>query len=174
MRPAGSRVLVVARHAKTEQGGPDHERALLERGRRDAAVAGRWLEAEVGRPDLVHVSTSRRTRQTWRAMAATAGATGAELWADRRLYLGHPEELLAVLTETPEEAGVVVLVGHSPGVPALVTHLAHPDRSEPGALAELAAGFPTMACAVLEVEGGWAALGEASAVLRGVHVARGR
>lgn len=169
----GARRLVLVRHAKTEQGSPDHERRLLDRGRRDATAAGAWLVAEVGPPDLVHVSTSTRTRQTWEVMASRTELSRAPVWPDRRIYQGHPADLLAVLTETPAQAATVVLVGHSPGVPALVGHLADHERSDPAALARLQESYPTMACAVLEPTTPWAALAEGGALLRRIQVPRG-
>ena len=58
---------MLLRHAKSswKDDLPDVERPLSPRGRRDAAVAGRWLAEHVGRPDLVLCSVAVRTRQTW-------------------------------------------------------------------------------------------------------------
>ena len=61
---AGSRRLVLLRHAKSSWAGerPDAERPLSDRGRRDAAAAGHWLAEHVGTVDLVLCSTAARTR----------------------------------------------------------------------------------------------------------------
>src|SRR4051812_5759340 len=47
------RRLILIRHAKTEQGGVDLDRALTGRGRRDAREIGRWLAANDHVPDRV-------------------------------------------------------------------------------------------------------------------------
>ncbi len=68
--------LIVMRHAKAGElpGGPDVERALTERGRRDAAAAGRWLRASGFVPEAVICSAARRTRQTWQQVSAELGS----------------------------------------------------------------------------------------------------
>src|ERR1700733_6103572 len=71
-----TRRLVLLRHAKSAWvDGPDHDRPLGKRGRRDAPRAGRWLGRSGYVPDLVVCSTARRTRDTWRLAAAELGAT---------------------------------------------------------------------------------------------------
>ena len=53
------RRLVVMRHAKAEAvAASDHARRLVERGRQDAAEAGRWARAEGVLPDHAFVSTA--------------------------------------------------------------------------------------------------------------------
>ncbi len=147
--------LIVMRHAKAGElpGGPDFERALRPRGRRDSAAAGRWLAASKLRPDLVLCSAARRTRQTWQHLsaaleAAEAGA-GPAFLADRRLYEAASEDVLDVLREAGGDAEIVLYIGHNPAAAGVVGQL---TGSEP-------ASFPTAAIAVLAVAGDWADLG---------------
>lgn len=171
------RRLVLARHAKTEKSGDgeDHERSLLPRGELDAASAGEWLVGDADLvPDLVLCSTARRALQTWTEMARHPRLADVRVQADPRLYNAPPVVLLEVLREAPEAAEVVLLVGHAPGVPALVAELADRQRSQAAALQALDAGFPTMACAVLEPAASWADLGPGTAALPALEVPRGR
>src|SRR3954454_22112926 len=91
------RTLVLLRHAKAvpPESMPDLERPLTDRGRADAAAAGRYLVAEGIEADLVLCSPAQRTRETWQ-YAAEAGATTADIWYDRRIYSAGTDELLDV------------------------------------------------------------------------------
>ena len=108
-----TRRLVLVRHAKAEQGGPDLERALAKRGRADAAALGEWLSKQGIVPDRVVISPSRRTRDTWK-LAAPPGSPEPEV--DERIYDNTVEDLLAVIHSTPEDADTLVVVGHNPSV----------------------------------------------------------
>jgi phosphohistidine phosphatase len=108
-----TRRLVLVRHAKAEQGGPDQERALAKRGRADAAALGRWLSDQGIVPDRVVISPSRRTRQTWE-LAAPPGSPDPEL--DERIYDNTVEGLLAVIHSAPQDVQTLVMVGHNPSV----------------------------------------------------------
>ena len=60
------RTLLLLRHAKSDYpaGVADHERPLAPRGKREAALAGDWLRANVPAVDAVLCSTATRTRET--------------------------------------------------------------------------------------------------------------
>ncbi|MGB3187225.1 MAG: histidine phosphatase family protein [Ornithinimicrobium sp.] len=179
--------LVLLRHAKTEQAGPptqgDHGRRLLERGTADARAAGRVLIDYDLVPDLVLCSTSVRTVQTWEAMVDGAAEAASddgdrgpladvEVWHDRRIYNASPGELLDVLGGVPDDARVVAMVGHAPGIPALAVGLIDPDEPASAASQELSAGFPTMALAVLDGVSEDPAPSAGSMSLRLVHTCR--
>ena len=127
--------LVLIRHAKAEQGSPDLDRALSDRGRSDAAAIGHWLVAQDVNPDRVVISPSRRTRQTWEH----AGTTPAE--ADGRIYDNTVADLLEIIRETPDDVQTLVLVGHNPSMGELAA-LIDPDVRE----------FPTSATAIIELD----------------------
>lgn len=162
------RRLLLVRHAKTEQvaGKIDHDRELLPRGVADARAGGRWLAERGPTPDLVLCSTATRARQTWEHIAAGAGLD-VEVWTDRRIYNAYPDEILAVIREAPEDRGVVVVVGHAPGIPDLGAALADPAGSDDAALAALRAGMPTAVGLEFQFAGDWAELTPDSAALVG-------
>lgn len=130
------RTLVLLRHAKAvpPESMPDLDRPLADRGRADAAAAGRYLVAQGIEAELVLCSPSIRTRETWQ-YAAEAGAIATDIWYDRRIYSAGTEELLDVIHDVPAELRTVVIVGHAPGIPWLADELAldgtSPNRVEP-------------------------------------------
>ncbi|GAA1609515.1 histidine phosphatase family protein [Saccharothrix algeriensis] len=120
------RTLVLLRHAKADRpaGVPDADRPLTDRGHADAAAAGAWLVNQGYVPDLVLCSPSRRTRQTWHAVAlALAGAGSPVVHYERPLYEGSPEDLLQVIHEAPPEHRTVLLIGHNPAISQLTEQL---------------------------------------------------
>ncbi|MBD3785043.1 MAG: histidine phosphatase family protein [Micrococcales bacterium] len=172
-RAARDRTLVLLRHAKAEasNAGGDHERELTGRGRKDATEAGRWLlEHGIG-IDEVLCSTSERTRQTCEAVWES-GCPEAEIHHDRRIYNGSPETILDAVHEADDDADVLMVVGHAPGIPALAELLADGEGSTEGHRA-MAEGFPTCALAVLHYAGRWSDLAFGDARLERFHVARG-
>ena len=141
-------MLIVMRHAKAGElpGGPDFDRPLRPRGRRDSAAAGRWLAGHGFRPDLVLCSAAERTRQTWKYLSPELGGS-PEFSAERRLYQADAEDVADAVRETPESVATVLYIGHNPAAAELATMLtgAEPD-------------FPTAAIAVVRLPGDWASL----------------
>jgi phosphohistidine phosphatase len=140
--------LIVMRHAKAGElpGGPDFDRPLRPRGRRDSASAGQWLASHGFRPDFVLCSAAERTRQTWQHLSATLGGS-PEFSPERRLYYADVEEVAEVIRAAPETAATVLYIGHNPAAAELAAQLtgAEPD-------------FPTSAIAVVRLASNWASL----------------
>jgi len=166
------RQLVVLRHAKSDWpvGTQDHERPLARRGMRDAQVAGQWLVESLPAPDLVWCSSALRTRETW-AQVLAAYETAPPVRLDDRIYDAALPALLTVLAESPRKSGLVLLIGHNPGVQELVLSLTDRGRSEARALAETK--FPTCGLAVLDVDTEWAEIGSGKATMTEFVVPRG-
>lgn len=147
------RRLILFRHAEAVHSARyrDHERPLTEAGCKDAARAGRRL-AEAALPiDLVLVSDSLRTRETWdHARAALEEAPAARF--ERKLYEAERRDLMEMVREQPDSVKTLILVGHNPSLADFATHFAGHGESE--ALKRLGKGFPTSAIAVFELEGG--------------------
>src|SRR5689334_17509196 len=146
------RTLVLLRHAKAEHtpGVADAERRLTGRGHEDAQAAGAWLAGQRLVPDLVVASPSRRTRETWHAVATAlgAGATHVSAAYEPRVYTaGDGEDLLDVVRETDDKYGTVLLIGHNPTMSALSALL------DPGG--GPADGLRTGGLAVHRVSGSW-------------------
>ena len=168
---ADGRRLIVMRHAKAEPvAESDHARRLVDRGRRDAAEAGRWAHEEGLSPDHAFVSTAARAHETWSCFAAAAGID-LDPVLDPALYPAGPDSALEVLRTAPPGAMTVMIVGHNPTMAHLV-HLLDDGNADPAAFAEIAAGFATSAMAVLELSGDWSGLDVARARIAAVHVGR--
>ncbi|MGE0415767.1 MAG: histidine phosphatase family protein [Acetobacteraceae bacterium] len=160
--------LLLLRHAKSswdDSSLPDRQRPLNARGRRSAAVMRRAMAERGLLPDIVLVSTARRTQETLDALEPFEEAP----LIDRldALYLASAEQMLAILREVPDTARSVLVIGHNPGMHDLALLLsAHP----PSAAAKndarhLASGFPTAALAEFAVAGPWSRLGRGGAQL---------
>ena len=133
-RPTPRR-LVLVRHAKAEPGGEgaDHDRVLTQRGRRDAAAAGRWLAAVVPSVDEVWCSSAVRAVQTWEAIAPSVSAPDPSV--QRELYLATASDLVGRLEDVPAGRTVLV-VGHNPTAEQLLAAVVGELRGlRPGAVA---------------------------------------
>ena len=158
-------VLTLLRHAKAAQAVPgqdDFDRALTDRGRDDAAWAGKIIAPF--KPDLALVSASRRTSETWE-IASQALPKAPELALERSLYLCSPAQLLKRIQEVPAAVRSVVAVGHNPCMEELALWLAE-GETEPEARM-MHEKFPTSAIAVFDLrDGGWSRLGPESVAFR--------
>ena len=157
------RQLLLMRHAKSSWDDPrlsDHARPLNARGRQAAAAMRRAMHELGLAPDVVLVSSARRTLQTMEAL---------EPWEDTpliepmdALYLASAPQMLQVLRGVAETARSVLLVGHNPGLHELAMLLVGPQAMAPGtpSTRRLAEGYPTGALAEFTVAGSWRSLGE--------------
>lgn len=145
--------LVLMRHGDAAQpgGAGDVDRPLTERGRREAAAAGAWIDAHVGTVDQVLCSIARRTRETVEATGVRAPVEYVE-----SIYQGWTGDLLDAVRAV-EGAETVLFVGHALGTPDLAALLAG-DGSDPQAVRGVDSGFPTAAVAVVEHDGAWSTL----------------
>jgi phosphohistidine phosphatase len=156
------------RHGKAESFAPeDHRRRLTERGAREVRAAGQWLAAEQLVPTYAFVSSAIRTQDTWAALAAATG-TAIEPTVSDAIYTAGPDSALDILRGTPDDAEVVLYVGHNPTAASLA-HLLDDGEAEPEAFRAMSAGFPTAAMAVLDVHVPWAELDAACARLVAFH-----
>jgi phosphohistidine phosphatase len=142
------RQLIVMRHAKAGElpGGPDVERALRPRGRRNASAAGQWLAGRELVPDLVLCSKARRARQTWQYVGAELSGE-PEVVNDPRLYQADAQDLLGIFAETRPRVRSLMYVGHNPAA-ADVTEI----------LIGGPVDFPTSAIAIVGLDADWPSL----------------
>lgn len=103
--------LILWRHAEAEDGFPDHDRALTDRGRQQAHRVAQWLREQLPKRHEIIASPAKRTRQT-------AEALGGPVRIDPRL---GPEADVAhylAASDWPQGSaqacGTLVLVGHQP------------------------------------------------------------
>lgn len=163
--------LIVIRHAKAGEAASDMQRPLGDRGFRDAAGIGQWLQDRGVTVDRVVVSPALRAQQTWRE-AARRLHDQPEPTVDERVYANEAELLFDIVRETPAGVGTLVLVGHNPSCGALAADLDDGD-GDAQARQDLRAGFPTSAVAVFEVAEPWSAVAPRRGTLAAFAAPRG-
>jgi phosphohistidine phosphatase len=145
--------LILFRHGKAERdsaSGADFDRTLAPRGAADVAAMARNL-AELGfSPDLVLVSPAARTKQTWEA-AQTAFA-GPEIRFERELYNAEAGGVRKVVARAAATPGVVMVVGHNPGLQDLAVSLLREGSAPRELVAQVERRFPTSAAVVFLID----------------------
>jgi phosphohistidine phosphatase len=150
--------LVVVRHAKAEpQARSDFDRVLTERGRADAAAAGRWLAGHGVVADGAIVSAAARTRETWSLLVEAAGWT-IEPDVEQALYAADEDAALDLIALTDESVGTLVVVGHNPTM-GMLAQLVDDGEGPPELAERLMQGYPTSAVTVFDVAVPWARVG---------------
>ncbi|MFF8196605.1 SixA phosphatase family protein [Streptomyces bobili] len=164
MSVAEPRRIVLFRHAKADWPQvTDHERPLADRGRQDAAVAGRKLTDSGIAVDLALCSSATRTRETWKLAVHELPQRPKTVY-EERIYEASPGELIALLNEVPDDVRNLVLVGHNPGIEGLAEVLS--GTAEEDARERMTRrGFPAAAFAVLTFDGSWKSLEPGTASL---------
>ncbi len=117
--------LTLIRHAKSSWDGigvADIDRPLNDRGRRDAPEMGRRLKALGFAPDVVLVSSARRTQETALALWIALGLEPRSR-IEPLLYMAGTSAMLDVIRATDAAVAHLVLVGHNPGLTALANRL---------------------------------------------------
>ena len=148
--------LILMRHGKAErhaQSGGDFERALADSGRADAAMMGTVLAAAGVAPDLMLVSSARRTRETADQVAPCFAKARLELLRD--LYHADPEDVVQAIEIYADQAGALMVVGHNPGLHELALSLALRAGASPIHTSKLRGRFPTSTVVVF----GWTSEG---------------
>jgi phosphohistidine phosphatase len=138
--------LILLRHGEAEAGsetGGDFGRRLTTRGREACATVAASL-ADIGLiPDLALVSAAVRTRETWTAMSPLL--PGCEVRFEDALYLAEALEMRRILLEAGRDAGLILLIGHNPGLQELAEDLMTEASGPSSTLSRIRSGFPTAA-----------------------------
>jgi phosphohistidine phosphatase len=147
--------LLIFRHAKA---GPhdekhDKERALIQRGRDDAALIGRVMRERGDVPDLVLCSSAKRTVETWQNAAPAFGGNPEVRFLDA-LYDAPEKSLLRTICSVKEQSPVLLYIGHNPGLENLARMLVRKptDAAEKRRVAVMRDKFPTSAVAVIDFD----------------------
>ncbi|MBU3732451.1 MAG: histidine phosphatase family protein [Beijerinckiaceae bacterium] len=142
--------LMLLRHAKAVPHGaaPDFDRALDERGQREADEVGVYLKDEQLWPDLALVSPSLRTRQTWERAAASLDAV--ETLFDEAIYDAEAAGLQAIVRAKGGRVRTLLVCAHNPGIEDFATQsVGFGDRY---AFARMKGHFAPAALAVLDFD----------------------
>lgn len=166
-----SRELLILRHAKSAwdtDAATDFARPLAKRGKKDAPRVGRWLHRQGFVPDHVVSSPAERARQTVLGVCEQLEIEPDQVSWDTRIYEATTASLVSVLADCPDSAERVLLVGHNPGMEALLQYLCGQGVPIPddGKL------LPTAAVARLQITSEWGHLG--AGVARLLSITRSR
>jgi len=168
------KLLGLYRHAKSDwhdARARDFDRPLNARGRKGAAVMGKYIAGYGIAWDRVIASPAVRVAETLEVGNAAAGVTLPVVW-DRRIYLASSAVLLDLLREVTGNPASILMVGHNPGLEDLIFDLVPDDGTSPLRDA-VEQKFPTAAFAVLELDiDDWSKAEESAARL--VHLMRPR
>ncbi len=154
--------LLLLRHAKSSWDDPDlpdHARPLNLRGHQAARAMAKEMRRLGLMPDVVMVSSARRTLQTLAALEPWD--TPPRIEPMDTLYLADAEDMLDILRASPAGARCVLLVGHNPGLHNLAmmlagAHAATMDKQ----VQRVASGYPSGALAAFDVVTPWNELRE--------------
>ncbi len=118
-----SRELLIMRHAKSDWSSgaaTDFDRPLNMRGSRDAPKMGGWLKAQGLVPDYIIASPAQRAKETVLAVCAELEVDEEAIHWESRIYEAALNTLLQLLEQIPDSASCILMVGHNPGLEAVV------------------------------------------------------
>ncbi len=131
------KTLHLLRHAKSDWSDPtlpDHDRPLNERGKRTRRLLARHVTG--WSVDLIVCSTAKRARQT---AAPIVAVLACPLREEAALYAADVSDVLDVVRSLPDDARVVMLVGHNPSMEEVTDALCWSSPRYPtGALGTIA------------------------------------
>jgi len=160
-----AKTLLLMRHAKSgypEDVG-DFDRPLSPRGRRSAVQIGEYLAEHKLRPDRVLCSAAKRAQQTFDYLCDGLESIPTAV-LEPKLYLASARTTLDYLHTAPNDAAILLVVGHNPGLQTLALELA--GRGSGDNHRRLAAKFPTAGVAMFECDiGEWDELAPARCTL---------
>jgi phosphohistidine phosphatase len=108
--------LILWRHAEAEEGSPDIERALTEKGHKQAKKMAQWLKARLPEDARILVSPAVRAQQT--ALALTRDFITVDEIAPEATH-----EAVLKAAGWPRAGGTVLIVGHQPTLGLVIGQL---------------------------------------------------
>ena len=135
------KTLLLMRHAKSDWKQPglsDHDRPLNARGRKATPVMARQLCLSGLQADVILASSAVRVQETIELLRHQ-WSPQAEVLTCRSLYLASPQQIMSEVQGQHDSWQTVMVVGHNPGMQALVSQLSG-----------LALDFPTAAVAAFQ------------------------
>lgn len=128
---SGGMDLILWRHAEAEDGAHDLQRALTDKGRRQAEAMADWLRPRLPAHTRLIASGARRSQQTLAALSP-------EFEIDPTINPDADFAALLACAGWPHARGAVVLVGHQPTIGAAISWLlagdVHPWSVRKGAI----------------------------------------
>jgi phosphohistidine phosphatase len=120
-----SQELIVLRHGKSDWNidTDDFHRPLKKRGIRGSKQVVLWLQKQGWVPDTIISSPAKRALGTAIIVCEMMVLDEQCIQQEERLYGANLKRLMQVLSELSNDAKRVLLVGHNPGLEALLVYL---------------------------------------------------
>lgn len=121
------KTLLICRHAEAYDPyplQPDFERELTPHGLHQANKTGKWLRENFVKIDQLLSSPAKRAGLTARTLAGRLYFAEEKISYMPDLYNARESQLLQILSQLPDQARQVLLVGHNPGITKLARDLA--------------------------------------------------
>ncbi len=119
------KTLYIARHAKSSWNYPDlkdHDRPLLEKGKKRTRKVINFLKNEQVQPEIILSSTARRAAETATYFASGCGVGPENLVFEAALYHAGREELFRYLAHVSNQIQSLMIVGHNPAMTNFANH----------------------------------------------------
>ncbi len=140
------KTLLIVRHGKSswkDKSLQDKERPLKKRGKKESKFVGEMLVENELVPQLILTSDAVRATETARIIAKTAGNKEAVKLVPA-FYMAEPQAYIDTLNTLPDTVERVMIVGHNPGLEALLQFIDGKIESLPtGSMAYLAVNIKT-------------------------------
>jgi phosphohistidine phosphatase len=119
------KTLYIMRHGKAEDGfeKADYKRKLTSKGIRRSREAGEKLKEMGVRFDAIVCSSANRTVETAEIMAKAIDFPSSEIQQKKELYLASVTVILECIHSFEDRFSNILVVGHNPGIPELLTSL---------------------------------------------------
>ncbi|MFA5417601.1 MAG: histidine phosphatase family protein [Bacteroidales bacterium] len=124
------KTLILVRHAKSSWDNPnlsDHDRPLLEIGKKRTRLVISRLQNLKVQPDIIISSSAVRALETAKYIAKGLNYPVESIKASNAYYLASEQELINEFFDMPDRFNTVILTGHNP----TLTNLANKFLSKP-------------------------------------------
>ncbi len=112
------KTLFIVRHAKSSWDNPgleDHQRPLLEKGKKRTRYIIDYLLEEQAHVDLIISSHAARAHETARIIANAIHYPEDKIMISKNLYFGYPDSFFDIFYDLSDDVDSLMLVGHNPG-----------------------------------------------------------
>ena len=118
--------LLIMRHAKSDwsaDSGSDFDRPLATWGIETAKLMGKWLQKNQHTPDRVICSPALRAKQTCQLLLKELAIAEHDVFWIDVIYDASLNDLLSSIKQHCEDARILLIIGHNPGLDQLVCYL---------------------------------------------------
>lgn len=124
------KTLIIVRHAKSSWDNPmltDHDRPLLEMGKKRTRLVVNKLQEMNIKPDLILCSSASRAMETAQFIAKGLNYPREAIKSSSSYYLASTRDLMNEFFDMPDRFNTIMMIGHNP----TLTNLANRFLSNP-------------------------------------------